>query len=65
MKSTQVNQVEESASSVFFWWVMGIALLTVALFISARMGLYQEVLYKRYGKLPDEVTSTSNATNLN
>lgn len=33
---------------------MGIALLTVALFISARMGIYQEVLYKRYGKHPRE-----------
>jgi solute carrier family 35 (UDP-xylose/UDP-N-acetylglucosamine transporter), member B4 len=33
---------------------MGIALLTIALFVSARMGIYQEVLYKRYGKYPDE-----------
>lgn len=54
VESTQVNQVEGSAFSVFFWWTLGIALLTVALFISARMGLYQEVLYKRYGKHPDE-----------
>lgn len=54
VQSTQVNQVEESAFSVFFWWTMGISLLTVALFISARMGLYQEVLYKRYGKFPNE-----------
>ncbi|XP_015610107.1 UDP-xylose and UDP-N-acetylglucosamine transporter-like [Cephus cinctus] len=34
----------------FFWWILGIILLTVALFISARMGIYQEVLYARYGK---------------
>jgi solute carrier family 35 (UDP-xylose/UDP-N-acetylglucosamine transporter), member B4 len=55
VKSTQVNQtVEESAMSVFFWWTLGISLLTIALFISARMGIYQEVLYKRYGKYPDE-----------
>lgn len=54
VKSTQINQVEESAATVFFWWSLGITLLTVALFISARMGLYQEVLYKRYGKYPDE-----------
>lgn len=54
VESTQVNQAEESSFSVFFWWTMGITLLTVALFISARMGLYQEVLYKRYGKFPDE-----------
>lgn len=54
VESTQVNQVEESPATVFFWWTLGISLLTVALFISARMGLYQEVLYKRYGKHPDE-----------
>lgn len=54
VESTQVNQTEESNFSVFFWWTLGITLLTVALFISARMGLYQEVLYKRYGKYPDE-----------
>lgn len=40
--------------SVFYWWAIGIALLTVALFISARMGIYQEVLYKQYGKHPWE-----------
>lgn len=45
---------EPSQFSVFFWWTMGIALLTAALFISARMGIYQEVLYKRYGKYPRE-----------
>jgi solute carrier family 35 (UDP-xylose/UDP-N-acetylglucosamine transporter), member B4 len=54
VESTQVNQVEESTATVFFWWTLGITLLTVALFISARMGIYQEVLYKRYGKYPDE-----------
>ena len=33
-----------------FWWVLGIVLLTVALFISARMGIYQETLFAQYGK---------------
>jgi solute carrier family 35 (UDP-xylose/UDP-N-acetylglucosamine transporter), member B4 len=36
------------------WLSVGIALLTAALFLSARMGIYQEVLYKKYGKHPDE-----------
>lgn len=55
VKSTQVNPTtEEDSFSVFFWWTLGISLLTIALFISARMGIYQEVLYKRYGKYPDE-----------
>lgn len=56
VESTQVKktEAEEDPASVFFWWSLGIALLTIALFVSARMGLYQEVLYKRYGKYPDE-----------
>jgi solute carrier family 35 (UDP-xylose/UDP-N-acetylglucosamine transporter), member B4 len=53
VESTQVNP-DTSGFSVFFWWALGISLLTVALFVSARMGIYQEVLYKRYGKHPDE-----------
>lgn len=55
VKSTQTKpETEESSFSVFFWWTLGIFFLTIALFISARMGIYQEVLYKRYGKYPDE-----------
>nr|CAD7456062.1 unnamed protein product [Timema tahoe] len=34
--------------------VVRIVLLTVALFVSARMGIYQEVLYAKYGKHPRE-----------
>lgn len=45
---------EQSELEVLFWWSVGILLLTVALFVSARMGIYQEVLYKRYGKHPRE-----------
>ncbi|XP_031633924.1 UDP-xylose and UDP-N-acetylglucosamine transporter-like isoform X2 [Contarinia nasturtii] len=40
--------------SVFFWWVCGVSLLTFALFISARMAIYHEDLYKRHGKHPRE-----------
>uniref|UniRef100_A0A182PVC9 GYF domain-containing protein n=1 Tax=Anopheles epiroticus TaxID=199890 RepID=A0A182PVC9_9DIPT len=56
VESTQVlkNAADEDPVAVFFWWTLGIALLTLALFVSARMGLYQEVLYKRYGKHPKE-----------
>uniref|UniRef100_A0A8C5N6K5 Solute carrier family 35 member B4 n=1 Tax=Gouania willdenowi TaxID=441366 RepID=A0A8C5N6K5_GOUWI len=32
----------------------GIAMLTFALLVSARMGIFQEVLYKEYGKHPKE-----------
>lgn len=41
-------------SLVFFHWVLGIGLLTVALFISAGMGIYQEKLYTKHGKHPYE-----------
>ncbi|ENN76836.1 UDP-xylose and UDP-N-acetylglucosamine transporter [Dendroctonus ponderosae] len=41
-------------ASKFFWWVVGILLLTSSLLLSARMGIYQETLYKKYGKHPEE-----------
>lgn len=36
------------------WWCLGIAMLTFALFLSARMGIYQEQIYSKYGKHPRE-----------
>lgn len=57
IKSTQKmaqDGVPPSQMENLFWWSLGITLLTVALFISARMGLYQETLYVRYGKHPKE-----------
>ncbi|EFA12028.1 UDP-xylose and UDP-N-acetylglucosamine transporter [Tribolium castaneum] len=48
-------QVEKKeADDHFFWWIIGIALLTGALLLSARMGIYQESIYKHYGKHPQE-----------
>jgi len=43
-----------AASGDNFWLFVGIALLTFALFMSARMGIYQEVIYAKYGKHPKE-----------
>ncbi|XP_060536918.1 UDP-xylose and UDP-N-acetylglucosamine transporter-like [Cylas formicarius] len=37
-----------------FWWIIGLVLLTFALLLSARMGIYQETLYKEHGKHPQE-----------
>lgn len=45
-----MNEAAATGYSVFFWWLCGIFLLVTALLISARMGIYQEVLYKRHGK---------------
>jgi UDP-xylose/UDP-N-acetylglucosamine transporter B4 len=38
----------------FFHWLIGISMLTFALFLSAQMGIYQEIIYKRHGKHPQE-----------
>ncbi|CAH2275481.1 UDP-xylose and UDP-N-acetylglucosamine transporter [Pelobates cultripes] len=45
---------EEDGFAVFLWWLIGIAALTFALIVSARMGIFQETLYKEYGKHPKE-----------
>ncbi|KAL7286228.1 hypothetical protein TKK_0019484 [Trichogramma kaykai] len=45
-----VQVVSTSALSDFFWWTIGITILTLALFISARMGIYQESLFSKFGK---------------
>lgn len=49
-----VDEVEPTAAAIFYRWALGIGLLTLALFVSAGMGIYQEQLYKRYGKHPFE-----------
>ncbi|NXX95256.1 S35B4 protein, partial [Centropus bengalensis] len=41
---------EEDGLQVFLWWLLGIAALTFALLMSARMGIFQETLYKQFGK---------------
>jgi len=48
--SENASQAEEDK----FWLIIGIALLTFALFMSARMGIYQEVIYGKFGKHPKE-----------
>lgn len=53
LKNTK-GPTETDSFGILFWWSIGISLLTVALFVSARMGIYQETLYKKYGKHPNE-----------
>lgn len=48
--SENATQAEEDK----FWLIIGISLLTFALFMSARMGIYQEVIYGKFGKHPKE-----------
>ncbi|XP_032914054.1 UDP-xylose and UDP-N-acetylglucosamine transporter [Catharus ustulatus] len=44
----------EDGPQAFLWWLLGIAALTFALLMSARMGIFQETLYKKFGKHPKE-----------
>ncbi|ROI37092.1 UDP-xylose and UDP-N-acetylglucosamine transporter [Anabarilius grahami] len=54
MSAKQVNvekgATEEDGVYAFMHWLLGIAMLTFALLMSARMGIFQETLYKKYGK---------------
>jgi len=46
--------VEDEGEKEESWIMVGISLLTFALFMSARMGIYQEVVYSKHGKHPRE-----------
>uniref|UniRef100_A0A8C1R6J5 Solute carrier family 35 member B4 n=1 Tax=Cyprinus carpio TaxID=7962 RepID=A0A8C1R6J5_CYPCA len=51
MSAKQVKgATEEDGFYAFMHWILGIAMLTFALLMSARMGIFQETLYKKYGK---------------
>ncbi|KAK7117199.1 hypothetical protein R3I94_022683 [Phoxinus phoxinus] len=48
--SAEKGATEEDGVYAFMHWLLGIAMLTFALLMSARMGIFQETLYKKYGK---------------
>jgi len=48
------SEIETQAAEDKYWLFIGISLLTFALFMSARMGIYQEVIYGKFGKHPKE-----------
>ncbi|KAJ8002650.1 hypothetical protein DPEC_G00161100 [Dallia pectoralis] len=53
MSAKQVKNGTEGSEEqdvYFLHWLIGIAMLTFALLMSARMGIFQETLYKEYGK---------------
>ncbi|KAM8751247.1 UDP-xylose and UDP-N-acetylglucosamine transporter [Acanthopagrus schlegelii] len=54
MSARQVNVANEGSEEQGFHavmhWLIGIGMLTFALLMSARMGIFQETLYKQYGK---------------
>ncbi|KAK6621197.1 hypothetical protein RUM43_011503 [Polyplax serrata] len=54
VKSTNTRAPPTTSYEDFFWWTIGILILTVALFLSAALGIYQEFLFKKFGKHPKE-----------
>ncbi|XP_019365178.1 PREDICTED: UDP-xylose and UDP-N-acetylglucosamine transporter [Gavialis gangeticus] len=48
--ASESSSKEEDGLQVFLWWLLGVAALTFALLMSARMGIFQETLYKEFGK---------------
>merc|ERR1719251_74323 len=56
-KAPQTSSQDEDV----LWLAVGILLLTFALMLSARMGIYQEVIYGKYGKHPKEALFYSHA----
>ncbi|KAL1110431.1 hypothetical protein AAG570_007962 [Ranatra chinensis] len=54
IKKESIGISLQSNEDSLFWWFLGISLLIFALFVSARLGIYQEVLFTTYGKHPYE-----------
>uniref|UniRef100_A0A671K908 Solute carrier family 35 member B4 n=1 Tax=Sinocyclocheilus anshuiensis TaxID=1608454 RepID=A0A671K908_9TELE len=52
--NVEKGATEEDVFYAFMHWILGIAMLTFALLMSARMGIFQETLYKKYGKHSQE-----------
>ncbi|XP_033613541.1 UDP-xylose and UDP-N-acetylglucosamine transporter isoform X1 [Fukomys damarensis] len=48
--TSQSSMSENDGFQAFAWWLLGIGALTFALLMSARMGIFQETLYKQFGK---------------
>lgn len=47
-------QNEDDTMVEYLRWLVGIAMITTGLYLSARMGIYQETMYAEYGKHPNE-----------
>ncbi|XP_006861209.1 PREDICTED: UDP-xylose and UDP-N-acetylglucosamine transporter [Chrysochloris asiatica] len=52
--TSETSVRENDGFQAFAWWLLGIGALTFALLTSARMGIFQETLYKQFGKHPKE-----------
>ncbi len=52
-----ISQISDDYSEMF-WWTVGIIMLTLALVLSAVMGLIQEKLYATHGKRKELIKTT-------
>ncbi|XP_075930567.1 nucleotide sugar transporter SLC35B4 isoform X2 [Petromyzon marinus] len=52
--ASDYNAAKDDGVYAIITWLIGIGMLTFALFMSARMGIFQEELYARFGKHPRE-----------
>lgn len=61
--SVKSEEKKETSLTVmdYLWWVVGVSLLTFALFVSARLGIMQEQIAMNYGKHPEESLFYSHA----
>jgi len=48
------EDLDSTAKADVFWWLVGVLLLVLALFVSSYMGVTQELLYRRHGKCARE-----------
>lgn len=53
MSRMDVKESDNDESSTF-WWTIGVILMATSLLLAARMGIFQESLFRKYGKHPEE-----------
>ena len=51
---TKAAKTTPENSGEFLWWVFGLAMMALSLFVMAGMGIYQEIIYGKYGRCADE-----------
>lgn len=53
-KSQAAATTNPDSNGEFLWWIFGLAMMALSLFIMAGMGIYQEIIYGKYGRCADE-----------
>ena len=53
-RTRSTTSTDPNSRAEFLWWVFGLAMMALSLFVMAGMGIYQEIIYKKYGRCADE-----------